>query len=70
MNFSKALRGQLGALGAIKVIQSQSETELRRKLNKDELAILIGHTHPSILVNQIEKVCIINVYTFNLNLKF
>ena len=68
MDFSKALKGQLGTLGAIKEIQSQSKLELKRELNHDEIALLIHHAHPSILVEQIEKVSVINVSTFNITL--
>ena len=40
MNFSQAVRGQLTRSGAIRGIQIQAETELGRKLNKEEEAFL------------------------------
>jgi hypothetical protein len=40
MNFSKAVKGHPTKSFAIKAIQSQAETELGRKLTKEEESIL------------------------------
>jgi hypothetical protein len=56
MNFSKAVKGHPTKSFAIKAIQSQAETELGRKLTKEEESILFSKTHPNILLDQIEKV--------------
>ena len=56
MNFSKAVKGHPSKSFTIKAIQSQAETELGRKLTKEEESILFFKTHPNILLDQIEKV--------------
>ena len=56
MNFSQAVKGHLTRAGAIRAIQSQAETELGRKLSKEEESFLFTNTHPNILQAQIEKV--------------
>jgi hypothetical protein len=56
MNFSQAVRGQLTRSGAIRGIQIQAETELGRKLNKEEEAFLFSTISPNMLLNQIQKV--------------
>jgi hypothetical protein len=56
MNFSRAVKGHLTRAGAIRAIQSQAETELGRKLSKEEESLLFTNTHPNIFQAQIEKV--------------
>ena len=56
MNFSQAVKGHLTRSGAIRAIQSQAETELGRKLSREEESILFNNTPPNILQAQIEKV--------------
>jgi hypothetical protein len=56
MNFSRAVKGHLTRTGAIRVIQSQAETELGRKLSKEEESLLFKNNPPNILQAQIEKV--------------
>jgi hypothetical protein len=56
MNFSQAVKGQLTRSGAIRAIQSQADTELGRKLTKEEESFLFTKTHPNILLGQIQKV--------------
>ena len=56
MNFSQAVKGHLTRSGAIRAIQSQAETELGRKLSKEEELFLFTNTHPNMLMAQIEKV--------------
>jgi hypothetical protein len=56
MNFSQAVKGHLTRSGAIRGIQFQAETELGRKLNKQEEALLFSAISPNMLLNQIQKV--------------
>jgi hypothetical protein len=56
MNFSRAVKGHLTRTGAIRAIQSQAETELGRKMSKEEESLLFSNTQPNSLWAQIEKV--------------
>ena len=56
MNFSRAVKGHLTRTGAIRAIQSQAETELGRKLSREEESLLFNNTDPNILQAKIEKV--------------
>ena len=56
MNFSRAVKGHLTRTGAIRAIHSQGETELGRKLTKEEEKLLLVNTNPNNLLAQIEKV--------------
>ena len=56
MNFSRAVKGHLTRAGAIRAIHSQAETDLGRKLSREEESILFNNTPPNILQAQIEKV--------------
>ena len=56
MNFSQAVKGHLTRSGAIRAIQSQAETELGRKLSKEEESFLFTKNDPNIFLAQIEKV--------------
>ena len=55
MNFSQAVKGQLTRPGAVRAIQSQAETELGRKLTKEEESLLFSKSHPNIFLGQIQK---------------
>ena len=59
MNFSSALQGHLSRSGAINAIQDQAETELNRRLNKDEIASLSSNFSPINLIEMIQKVSLI-----------
>jgi hypothetical protein len=56
MNFSQAVKGQLSRPGAVRAIQSQAETELGRKLSKEEESLLFRNIHPNTFLGQIQKV--------------
>ena len=55
MNFSQAVKGQARRPGAVRAIQSQAETELGRKLSKEEESLLFSNCHPNIFLGQIQK---------------
>ena len=55
MSFSQAVKGQLSNSGAIWSIQSQAETELGRKLDKEEEYFLFNKFPPIILLGNIQK---------------
>ena len=55
MNFSQAVKGQLTRPSAVRAIQSHAETELGRKLSKEEESLLFSNCHPNILLGQIQK---------------
>ena len=57
MNFSQAVRGPHTRGGDTKAIQSQAETELGRKLNREEERFLSVKYTPSSLLGEIDKVC-------------
>ena len=55
MNFSQAVKGLLSTPAAIMAIQSQAETELGRKLNREEESFLFANTNPNIVLGQMRK---------------
>ena len=57
MNYSQAARGHHTRGGATMAIQSQAETELGRKLSKEEELFLSTKLSPSSLLDEIQKVC-------------
>jgi hypothetical protein len=76
MNFSQAVKGYLTRFGAIRAIQSQAETELGRKLSKEEEYLLSSKTHPNIFLGQIQKVyyhfcqTLFSCFTFTVRVRF
>ena len=56
MNYSQAARGHHTRGGATMAIQSQAETELGRKLSKEEEIFLSSQLTPSSLLGEIQKV--------------
>ena len=57
MSYSQATRGHHTRGGATMAIQSQAETELGRKLSKEEELFLSTKLSPSSLLDEIQKVC-------------
>ena len=55
MNYSQAARGHHTRGGATMAIQSQAETELGRKLSKEEETFLSSKLTPSSLLGEIQK---------------
>ena len=59
MNYSQALRGKKKLPDATTAIQSQAETELSRRLSKEEETLLFSQSSPNVLLRQIQKVCML-----------
>ena len=57
MNYLQAARGHHTRGGAMMAIHSQAETELGRKLSKEEELFLSTKLSPSTLSDEIQKVC-------------
>ena len=57
MNYSQAVKGKKKLPDATAAIQSQADTELSRRLSKEEEALLFSQFTPNVLLRQIQKVC-------------
>ena len=56
MNFAHAVLGRLSRTGVMNAIQSQAETELGRKLSKEEEVLIFTNHPPVVVLEQIETV--------------
>ena len=56
MNFAGAVTGRLYRSGTVETIQSQAETELNRKLSKEELALLSTQISLNAVADRIHQV--------------
>ena len=69
MNFAQAVKGRLTRSATVGAIQSQAETELGRKLKKEEEDQIFSHSPPKEVLLQIQKVLVYTVRkTFVVNI--
>ena len=57
MNFSQAVKGPLTNQSGLRMIRSQAETEIGRKLSDAEESLVFSKYPRNVLLENIEKVC-------------